>query len=37
MWEDWPKVSRYTVVCHAAQENGVHVNAVSILTGATKL
>ena len=29
-------VSRYTVVCHAAQENGACANVLSILTGTTK-
>ena len=29
-------LSRHTVVCHAAQENGAHANYVSILTGTTK-
>ena len=29
--------SRHTVVCGAAQENGVHAIHVSILTGTTKL
>ena len=30
------QVSRHTVVCRAAQENGAHANGVSILTGTTK-